>query len=108
MKMHMKEEHDFQKNQCSICKMIFKCSSNMRNHVREVHEGLKRINKTIHVCDLCGHISKSLKLHKNHMKNKHENPFPFNCANCKDKFSKEEELYEHLKKYLLKISKAVS
>jgi KRAB domain-containing zinc finger protein len=99
MKIHMKEEHDFHENQCSICKMIFKCSSNMRYHVRSVHEGIKRINKTRHVCDLCGHISKSLKLHKNHIKKKHENPFPFSCANCKEKFSKEEELDEHLEKY---------
>ena len=67
-------------NECQICKHNFSNKRNLKVHMENVHEGLKRFK-----CEKCSQKFTERKALTLHIKGIHEKIKEFNCDRC-DKF----------------------
>ena len=69
--------------ECDICNKLFSNQSNLRKHIKSVHEKMK------FKCEICGSQKDNLRRHK---KAVHSKSIEFKCTVCERKFSRKENL----------------
>ena len=77
-------------NMCDICGKGFTSKSGMLEHVRHVHEKLKK-----HKCDLCGKTFSTNHGLKNHKMSIHDEIRKFPCDLCDKTYINDQKLREH-------------
>ena len=80
-----------EKYKCEICKHNFSSKHNLKVHMENVHEGLKRFTY-----DKCAKKFTEKKALTLHIKGVHEKIKEFNCDRCNKKFSKGYNLKVHV------------
>jgi len=79
---------------CSICEKNFSVSSNLKRHIRRVHQSENRVVKSIS-CNMCEYKCRDNYQLKVHMRS-HTKEKPFNCTKCDFRSSKKEDCKRHM------------
>ena len=87
---HIKDQHHTLEKQhvCKECGQIFKHSSEMKNHIKAIHRGVK------YKCDICGHALRSKMAIKGHISSVHDK-ITFKCDLCEKTFRNKWGLKRH-------------
>ncbi len=91
--MHCAKEHG-DKVKCKLCDKSYTSDSNLREHMKNVHEHLDPATLK-HPCETCGKTFKSRHYLNSHLKIHNDGPFKI-CPHCKKSF-KGRYYYQHLK-----------
>ena len=81
---------------CSLCGKSFTQAGTLRQHVKSIHEGIKKVRKKV-VCDTCGKEFSGLYELKNHVKFVHEGVKDQECKYCGKLFGEKGTLRNHIK-----------
>ena len=75
--------------ECNLCNKLFSNQSNLRKHIRSVHEKMK------FTCEICGkEVSRKDKLQR-HKLSVHSKSSEFKCTVCERKFIQKDNLLAH-------------
>ena len=79
------------KHNCGRCGKSFKCGRNLRDHIKNVHEGIKSFS-----CKNCKKCFSQEGALKRHIESVHENKRNFQCPHCKINLSAKDSLAKHI------------
>ena len=95
---NLDEENDKEKKDgkygCETCKKNFSVSSNLRRHIKRVHQSENVVVKGIS-CEMCEYKCRDNYQLKVHMRS-HTKEKPFNCNKCDFRSSKKEDCKRHM------------
>ncbi|XP_064110519.1 zinc finger and SCAN domain-containing protein 12-like isoform X1 [Macrobrachium nipponense] len=80
------------KNVCEICGKGFCSPSDLKTHIRVVHENVRK-----YVCDICGQAFKVCS-HLKYHRRKHTGETPYECPHCGKCFHGPSHISDHVKK----------
>ena len=84
--------HEDNNHVCQVCTKVFKHKSDLRRHIKSVHQGEKP-----HVCPVCEKgFSQSGTLH-GHVRAVHRGEKPYTCTGCCKDFSEKGNLMLHIR-----------
>ena len=81
-------------NICLICSKVFSVSSNLKRHMRRIHETENTVRKS-NSCNLCEYKCRDKYQLKVHMRS-HTKERPYSCSLCNFKSSKKEDCKRHM------------
>jgi DNA-directed RNA polymerase subunit RPC12/RpoP len=90
LEMHTDARHSDKEVKCNVCHKKFSALSNLRKHVKVVHEAVRQF-----VCGDCGRQFKNKAVLRNHIIAIHLNEKPYACVECDSKFSRKSSLESH-------------
>lgn len=74
---------------CSTCDKSFRSASNVKRHMRDVHDGVKKF-----VCDVCGRCLAS-RISRDEHRRTHTGERPHTCETCGKSFKQKASLHVH-------------
>lgn len=80
------------KHICEVCHKGFCSPSDLKTHVRVVHENIRKF-----VCDICGQAFKVCS-HLKYHRRKHTGETPYECPHCGKRFHGPSHISDHVKK----------
>ena len=84
--------HEDNNHVCQVCTKVFKHKSDLRRHIKSVHQGEKPYH-----CPECGKDFSRKPNLNHHIRSVHKGEKPYPCADCGKDFSQQTKLIRHIR-----------